>query len=85
MVIKIKEKLQRLEKFEMKINLKNISYEEKKMQDIMIYIYLSYKKDNKIIILRDIRKMYKNSTGQLSNLLFLANPSEHSWWSSLSI
>ena len=24
-------------------------------------------------------KFYKNSTGQLSNLLFLANPSEHSW------
>ena len=39
----------------------------------------SYTVRNKIV------KFYKNSTGQFSNLLVLAKPNEHSWWSSLSI
>ena len=30
------------------------------------------------------KKFYKNSTGQFSNLLFVANPSETSWHSSPS-
>ena len=30
-------------------------------------------------------KLEKNSTGQLSNILFQANPSEHSWQRSPSI
>ena len=30
-------------------------------------------------------KIYKNSTDQVSNLLFLENPSKHSWQSSPSI
>ena len=47
-------------------NIKNTFHEEKEMQDIM----LNQEKDK--------NNFYRNSTGQLSNVLFLANPSEHS-------
>ena len=53
-------------------NLESVFYEEKKMQYIVIKFYLNQEKDNKNIF-------YKNSTGQLSTLLFLANLSEHPW------
>ena len=52
------------------------------MQDIMVEVYLIQKKDNKSKILRVYQNFYKNTTGQVSNLLFPANPSEHSWQSS---
>ena len=61
------------------LNRKNIFCEEKEMQDITIEIYLNQEKDNKSHIIRLYQKFYKKSTEQLSNLLFLANPSEHSW------
>ena len=52
------------------------------MQDIMIELYLKQEKDNKNPILDCIRNFYKNSTGQLSILIFLANPTEQSSQSS---
>ena len=55
------------------------------MQDNMIESYLNQEKGEKSNSLRDIIIFYENSTSQFSNLLILANPSEHWWQRSSSV
>ena len=50
----------------------------------VIYLQLVQKLHYLNLIMSYKLQFYKNSTGQISKLLFLVNPSEHSWQSSPS-
>ena len=63
-----------------KRNFKKIFYEAKGMQDFSTEFYLNYKKGNQKKFLDYIRSFYKNSTGQLFILLFLAHQCKSAHW-----